>query len=393
MKTFSNNLFEITILKRYLNAARPMLKNGCKELQRDPIRKQPLRIENLSNLLTSSIIANLLSKKEELKLVKKIISLKINNSWLEFGYKNTDETVGYRGVVTTAMALISLILFYQYRAPNNKKLFNLIIQACDALMLHESCGYVKKADINRNDVFNTNLMAALVFYFISLQLKESSNRHTQYLDAMRRIIWHTIQYQSFKGFFPYQSNTPRVSILYHNMVCGQLNFFQNVINDDLLNLVLRKSGKMIDDLFDSKDINWEKQTLDDKTGAIWSYSWAYLSKEYLSADTVKKIQSNLLLKQNKSGWFCSDFDKRDDPFYSAWVVFALSLRIYLDSNIKKNGQNLIRTKFFCNAWIRFLLLRLVHIFLFFKATFYYLLKKINHKIFFDGNSISRFEGF
>ncbi len=343
MKIINDIENEQSILLKYLDANLATFHSyGVLELYKDTFHNGNPRIENIASLLCVAVHYNTIHMDKYLELIFTLIDelyqSYLKGEWLEFGYNRHDDSTGYKGTVTTGFIIVALsyALHNHPEHQDSTEIKKIIFKTCDDLFMNENGGKVIKADINRNNVINTNLMAALSFYFATLLLNPNSNRHTQYTCAIKRIVRESICHQNFSGLYPYQSDSPRVSFLYHSMVTGLIDFLnKNLILDPFISYVNRFSGLSFFKKFKGTIIDWELETLSDKSGAPWIYSWA-LNIDFMSESPKRRhLLFNILKdRQNEDGFFHSDFDKRSDPFYSAWVSFSFFLYLFSCNQVR-----------------------------------------------------------
>src|SRR5690606_28596513 len=106
--------------------------------------------------------------------------------WDEYPYGLIDEVIGYSGSVPSSFILLSLTEAYRFLP--SESLFHFIIETADAFCLIESNGRVRKAMINRGDVLNTNLIAAMGLKEVSGLLPDGSVRRRHYDEFVRRAV-------------------------------------------------------------------------------------------------------------------------------------------------------------------------------------------------------------
>ena len=75
---------------------------------------------------------------------------------------------------------------------------------------------------------------------------------------------------------------------------------------------------------------WEKANVKDKQGACWTYGWAY------SCDPREEYFHHLKRLKGSKFLLTGDFEKKQDPFYTAWCLFALGLGLVKHKTKKKS---------------------------------------------------------
>ena len=163
-----------------------------------------------------------------------------------------------------------------------------------------------------------------------------------YEEATRRTIWRIMKYQFSNGSFPYQSYTFKVPFLYHIVVTSLLKNFAISSKDEMITSVYNKAVKFINsNIFNGRDINWEKANDKDKEGAIWAYS--FLLNIYPRGESHSTL-IDILENHFEDGFFYSstlgNSDKNVDKFYSAWVIISLDHFTYDEVENKKYKFNI-----------------------------------------------------
>ena len=240
--------------------------------------------------------------------------------WDEYSYCTTDENIGFTGLVTTSFVLISLVESYKYFKEDD--LLEVIVKSCDVIYFYENNGYIYKAKENKSNVLNTNLLAAIALRECSGILPDGSNRKKLYDEFSRRVIRKVLGYQSFGGEFPYHFDSIAVPILYQAMVCAELRFLCKYYDETILKYAVTNGNVATEKYFDiNGHILWNKANNHDKKGAVWAYGFTMASTD--NGELEEKIIRRLENRNENGIFYYSDFDEKQDGFYSAWNIFGL----------------------------------------------------------------------
>tara|TARA_Y100000389_G_scaffold10797_1_gene10025 strand:+ start:8722 stop:9837 length:1116 start_codon:yes stop_codon:yes gene_type:complete len=306
----------------------------------DSIRKKD-RIEILAALLIAATEQD--NKELSDKVFSKIRELQLNSSGFdEKFYGNHDENVGSYGAIPTSFVAIAACKYIHTYFPNNYEYNRWLLKLGDFIYSVESEGAYLKGTLNRSKALNTDLFMSYSLYVISKNLSNDSVRRRMYEEATRRTIWRIMKYQFSNGSFPYQSYTFKVPFLYHIVVTSLLKNFAISSKDEMITSVYNKAVKFINsNIFNGRDINWEKANDKDKEGAIWAYS--FLLNIYPRGESHSTL-IDILEKHFEDGFFYSstlgNSDKNVDKFYSAWVIISLDHFTYDEVENKKYKFNI-----------------------------------------------------
>jgi len=192
-----------------------------------------------------------------------------DGKWREFGYKEHDDEYGYWGVIPACFWIIAL------NNKNNKDQsdFAMLHQSINFLLESEKNGRLRKTQYNRNDVINTNLLAAYAIHKFAETLNSESYLYKVAECTIRRIVYHALISQNSDGSFPYQSNSNHISIVYHFMVHALLMALSNKIDNFIMQDTLNKSDRFIEKIHVDGKILWDLDTSGDKIGILWANAW------------------------------------------------------------------------------------------------------------------------
>jgi len=245
--------------------------------------------------------------------------------WTECAYEKDEENVEYYGAIPTSFCILALV--EAYKALGKQELLNAAIRGSDYLYSQESSGYFVKQSINKTDVLNTNLICGLALLETSKVMNPKSKRREIYKAACARAIRRSLNSQHMNGAYPYTSYGLVVPFLYHSMTLALLLRLATEFQDSLLEYSLRKGISFLQGYTKlDGSIDWKKENFQDKSGACWAYAWSYNCFESLGmADLKKRTHNHLESIKGKKYFFESDFNKQEDPFYTAWCLLAFSL--------------------------------------------------------------------
>jgi hypothetical protein len=288
--------------------------------------------------------------------------------WKEYGYKSEDDSYGYYGVIPACFWIFALtkksILSNEAEA--------ILYSTVNYLLEMERNGCLRKTQYNRNDVLNTNLLAAAaVNFFKYVKLDRKSYKYTVCENYVSKIIFRTLLSQKLNGAFPYQSNSRHISLTYHYMVHALLLNLQVDRKNQLINRALKKSKEFIIQSIKSGDILWNMDTSGDKLQIIWAYAW-------LEAAGYKNIKSEELTNYYTFNKLCIDSFGKDDYRNTAWCWLTVIVRAN-DLQKKYNSEN---KKYYTLKLFGFIVMRL-----FFKAKIFLgkISRKLLNTIFFVGH--------
>ncbi len=241
--------------------------------------------------------------------------------WDEYAYGLSNEGVGFSGLVTTSFVLLALVEAVRYRP--NEDMQQCLIEIADVLYENEQNGYLQKAKINKSNVLNTNLLAAMAVKEISELLPQESVRKRLYDEMARRVIRKVLGFQSPSGRFPYHFDTYRVPILYQAMVTAQLRYFLRFYSDEILSFSWAQAIKALKTYYDPEgNIQWDRANCQDKEGAVWAYTFSLAALDH-SDPLFKAVSGKVRQWQTKGLLPTIDKGNNRDPFYSAWAYFGL----------------------------------------------------------------------
>lgn len=308
----------------------------------DPIRGGA-RVEIPSAFLLAILKFKL---SEQIDLAKELIDLILANqqasgAWLEYPYHEREEKIGYEGVIPTCFAAMALMEAHRVsdwlwpaEKNKNKDTSSAPVNCLDAarrsveyLCRVEHGGYFVKASFNKSDVINTNLFASLTIRTFAATLPDYSQLGRTIGFAVNRALLRAISSELPNGSLPYISYGLRTSYLYHAMATALLGLHLKYVPNGLVRASFRRALHRLTKLIDpSGRFNWEKAKLKDKEGAVWAYGWA--ANCFILSDDLHR--QNLMLSQlaafrDEEFLRNGDFDQREDVFYTAWTVEALSL--------------------------------------------------------------------
>lgn len=341
----------------------------------DPIRNCVRRTEILAVLLL--YLCKTKKRNEIIDLIIKNVELEKIDITLEYGYKSIDDQIGYYGAIPIAFWLIALSEYCRYSDKDNTKIQSIMTNLMDCIYQNEGNGYLRKTSINRFDVLNTNLLVGLGFWEASKIFDENSTRNVMYSALARRTIFRVITFQRYDGFFPYQSDTPRINLIYHNMVVSILKKFQLDMNDPTLSLIINRGTKAaIKSLKSNGTINWDMQEINDKNGASWAYGW--LLSCINPGDLLDKVRDDVLIKcLSEDGFLSNENENWGDKFYTSWTLMALLIG-YSDSISQKD------IKINISSYIRYFIIMLICRIRFALIYYDYLKMRVKNYIFHTG---------
>ena len=184
-----------------------------------------------------------------------------------------------------------------------------------------------KASFNKSDVVNTNLFASLAIRTFATTLPDYAKLGETIGFAVNRAMLRALNSQNPNGSFPYISYGSQVSYLYHAMATALLGLHLKYVPHGLVRVGFRRGLKYLNRIMDQTGhFHWERAGLRDKEGAIWAYGWAAVC--FALADDMHRLnQAITQLTSFRGNEFFrnGDFDEREDVFYTAWTVEALSL--------------------------------------------------------------------
>jgi hypothetical protein len=263
-------------------------------------------------------------------------ALQHEGKWREFGYNLEDDQYGYDGIIPACFWLISLCL--------NNQLPNAITEmlrhkTANALLDSVRSGSIRKTTFNHNDVLNTSLLAAYSLVVYSDTTQQPNSYKAKIIDTYaRRIVYRAMLSQHRSGAFPYQSNSRHVSVLYHYMVVALLRKFNERWDDELLDCAIKCAQKFLEDTIINEDINWSKDTSNDKIGAVWAHFWLAATGCELPTyqRQLEKLQSGVML-HGETGI--------EDPRYTAWCQLAEIIKgKNLSGPIDISNRNVVKKK-------------------------------------------------
>lgn len=296
-----------------------------------------------------------------------------NGNWIEKGYNDSDDDIGYPGIIPAVFWLLAITNKVEQTQLNKK----LVHETINKFLNLENYGRIRKTNINKNDVFNTQLLASLAMAkaISSGLVNPNSYKATLIMGNIRRTVLRTILFQLPNGKITYQSNSLKYSIIYHSICTTALIKLKPFINDNLLDysikLAMNQAKKYIAEGFTA---DWSLDTSQDKIGAKWIYPWSIncIEKQQdLLKHCLDKIYSSITL--NKC-LIISGRGEKVEEIDTAWYIFGLFI-----SSTTTNAS--IQSKFS----FRFYLFTAVgrSIYIFNKTSRY-----IFNKIFFIGNEPS-----
>lgn len=294
---------------------------------KDSLRGDKPRIEMAAAALMSASVSHSFSQDEFDQVID---VLKANQQhdgyWLEHSYQVSDEDIGFYGAVPTSFCIVALALYYKL-IQARKDVLLMAVRAADYIYYHENKGHVRKSFVNKGDVLNTNLIAAVALSFVADVLPQGSYRCTLYRELVGRVVSRTLKFQSWRGRFPYHHNTFRTPILYQAMTVGILDVLNVQDNFPLLSWVLKAGRHALCLFWDFQRgrIVWGRANCKDKEGAVWAYSFSLLCFVGHSNELSVKCLSRLNELNSDGLYATGDFSGTRDPFYSAWVLLGLTL--------------------------------------------------------------------
>lgn len=302
----------------------------------DPIRGG-VRVEIPSAFLLAICKYDLL--KEQKDLAKELADLLVANqqasgAWLEFPYHEREEKVGFEGAIPTCFATLALLEAHRaltVAAKSNNvtgtPYLDAAKRATEYLCRHEKGGYFVKASFNKSDVVNTNLFASLAIRTFATTLPDYAKLGETIGFAVNRALLRALASQNPNGSFPYISYGTQVSYLYHAMATALLGLHLKHVPYGVVRVGFRRGLSYLKRIMDTSGrFRWERASLRDKEGAVWAYGWAAVC--FALADDIHHLNQTITqLGSYRDNEFLrnGDFDEREDIFYTAWTMEALSL--------------------------------------------------------------------
>ena len=259
-------------------------------------------------------------------LIDTILSLQQpSGAWLEYTYSETEEKIGYEGVVPTCFALIALSSLAHHA--KNDRVRGAICKGAEYLHRSEKNGYFFKASFNKSDVVNTNLLASFALLQSTSFFPENSFIPEKIKFAAHRTLARAIQSQLLSGAFPYVSFGQKVSYLYHAMATALLGAHSRFVGQPLLSYAFYRGVLFLNRIVDKNGaLRWNRANLKDKEGAVWAYGWAHAAYAFSENEHMRvSIEAHMHALQGEKFFKSGDFDGREDLFYTAWILLALSL--------------------------------------------------------------------
>ncbi len=248
----------------------------------------------------------------------------LTGAWLEKSYEPTEPDVGYDGAVPTCFAVLALSC-----APRSRPdAITGMVRGADYLYSIEKGGCFFKAKINRTDVLNTNLLAAVTLMRVADKLPEKSRRIELYRAAARRAVIHVCSSQRYGGAFPYKHHGWRVSFLYHAMTLALLDMLARYMPLSRSVEVTRFwAADYLRSIWAGADFRWAWESCQDKQGASWTYAWAISSWALTEDPQLENAVATL--RSLRKGYYKN---VRSEPFvpdlfYTAWSLLALNLTV------------------------------------------------------------------
>lgn len=294
--------------------AKSLSSNGTK----DPIRNKPrIEIPAAVALITNDRL--LLKKNLQIILDQQ----QPDGYWLEYSYEPKEPAAGCYGAIPTAFCILALV--QGHAVLKDDSYLHAAITACDYLYRYERSGYFLKADNNKSDVLNTNLMCGLALLKTSKAIHPSARRVQIYRAACARAIRRALSSQFANGAFPYTTRGITVPFLYHSMTLALLIKLSEEFKDSLLDYSILKGTCYLRSYL-RKDgcVEWKNERFHDKSGACWIYAWNYAVLSGLGLKDAQQSMRQIQRLQGKTFLREGDISKTEDPFYSAWCLVALS---------------------------------------------------------------------
>lgn len=258
--------------------------------------------------------------------------------WMEKPYPALDEDIGHYGAIPTAFCLIALAHIYSLTAnePNDTDthdhlaMLSVLVKGADYLLTQETCGRFRKSAINKSDVLNTNLMAALALVRVAEGLHPGAQRTAIYKEAAQRAVIHSIKSQFYNGGFPYTTDAWHIPYLYHTMTLALLIILYRHFPDAALMRKAIQNGIRYWELMiiDPKtgEIKWHLERHPEKSGASWAYGWSLVVAKALGNETLStNILNHLHTLYIPFQYLRNDTTEPSDLFYSSWTMLALAL--------------------------------------------------------------------
>ena len=119
----------------------------------------------------------------------------------------------------------------------------------------------------------------------------------------------------------------KVSYLYHAMATALLGAHSCFVGQPLLSYAFYRGVLFLNRIVDKNGaLRWNRANLKDKEGAVWSYGWAHAAYAFSENEHMRvSIEAHMHALQGEKFFKSGDFDGREDLFYTAWILLALSL--------------------------------------------------------------------
>jgi hypothetical protein len=248
-----------------------------------------------------------------------------SGAWEEFAYAERERKIAYDGTVPTCFAVIALVR--GFKKFGLSEYFDAAKRGVDYLYGREKNGYFPKASFNKSDVVNTNLLAGLTLLeFASILDGENSFKGALAAGANRALL-RSVKSQFLNGAFPYISFGFSVPFLYQAMSTALMGICAQETNNQLALYSFQKGLRYLRKIIgeDGKFL-WQKSNHKDKEGAVWAYGWAAAAFSVAGDGRYRdRVDQRLNELRGKEFMKVGDFDERDDLFFTAWTVAALSL--------------------------------------------------------------------
>lgn len=248
----------------------------------------------------------------------------LTGSWLEFPYQKQDLMKGFSGAIPTCFAIFALV--EGYKKFDKEEYFKSARRGAHYLYQNEKNGYFIKAALNKSDVINTNLMAGLALLKVSEILPDNASEINLYKFVANRALCRSVSSQLFSGAFPYISFGFKVPFLYHAMSLALVGFYNQYLKKEIICYSFKKGLKYLNKINKQGEFNWKKANDKDKQGAVWAYAWAAVCFNLGNREEKFNLMIEKLERAKKEKFLAQgDFDDREDLFYTAWSLLALSL--------------------------------------------------------------------
>lgn len=302
-----------------------------------------IRNEMISAALLSCLAITDNKKRIQVHIEKLIEHQHPDGYWIEYAYDKQDMPVGFYGCVPTAIAIFALCESYQKL--DDKSILFAAIRGADYLYSTERNGNFLKSKINKADVINTNMLAALALLKCANLLEIPAKRKELYIGAAHRSIRRSYASQHSNGAYPYTYGGITVPFLYHLMTlslliaCDQISTNTDLALRQSIISGLRFSQKIIK----NNAIRWEKERFKEKSGAIWTYGWLHhIATAY--PNYISSTISRSILDTSKNGILPKDVlhNTTQHPFYSGLTIPGLYQSLYQKrKNSKRNILSII----------------------------------------------------